>query len=518
MLELSKACENSSSHTVSNSTQSSTTDLSTNKVVSPSSSRDSTETSNADPLGGTTDIPQIFGAVNSIQSTSNKTISNKTNVKHSNNFKQNGTCRKRKMALLSGGKSSKKQRRIGIQTSVENTFATIPITCRENDFDIMTFLRRIKQEVKEIVLEELARRIALKFNITVNLELQRISTDGDVQLASPYLHSRPAVVLYGTDLDAEIENAYARLTDFLECFQENGSGFTLSRVASCVVNVVTFDNIGGSSFIELPLHVKSKRACVNIKNEDSNCFQYSLLYVRKPVVQAPNRVYHYKKRLGELNMTGIGTPVQIKQIPRFELQNSDISVNVYGLLGKSKKDRKNKVRLYPMYTSPHRNRKYHANLLLLKDKNKAHHVVIKSLSRLLDGRTTYKNKMYSCRFCLYSFTKKDFCTVHEEVCSQIPAQVVSYPDECNKYLKFKTLAMAFALLSQFTATFTLFWFQCKMTKSERSIDTYQLQLVALLSQTAKNTTKNRFGFILVQTQWRNSLNISTKRVHKSMPF
>ena len=126
----------------------------------------------------------------------------------------------------------------------------------------MTFLERIKQEVKEIISEELSRRKALKFYITLNLELQRISTDGDIQLASPYLHSRPAVVLYGTDLDAEIESANARLTDLLECFQENGSGFTLSHVASCVVNVVTYDNIGGSSFIELPLHVKSKtRMC-----------------------------------------------------------------------------------------------------------------------------------------------------------------------------------------------------------------------------------------------------------------
>ena len=201
----------------------------------------------------------------------------------------------------------------------------------------MTFLERIKEEVKEIVLEELDKRKALKFYITMNLELQRISTDGEIQLASLYLHSRPAVVLYGTDLDVEIEAAYERLTDLLECFQENGSGFTLSHVASCIVNVSTFDNIGGSSFIELPPYVKSKRACVNIKNEDSNCFQFSMLFVREPPKsKKANKAYHYKKHLSELNMDGIQSPVPIKQIPRFEKQNPDFSVNVYGLLGKSK--------------------------------------------------------------------------------------------------------------------------------------------------------------------------------------
>ena len=172
------------------------------------------------------------------------------------------------------------KRRFGVQSSVENTFATIPIACEDNDRDILTFLERIRQEVKEIVLEELDKRKALRFYITVNPELQRISVDGDNYLASPYLHSRPAVVLYGTDLDEKIESAYARLTDLLECFQEKGSVFSLSHVASCAVNIVTYNVVGGSSFIELPPHVKQKHACVNIQNEDENCFQYCMLYTK----------------------------------------------------------------------------------------------------------------------------------------------------------------------------------------------------------------------------------------------
>ena len=70
-----------------------------------------------------------------------------------------------------------------------------------------------------------------------------------------------------------------------------------------------------------------------------------MLHVRKqPNTNIPNRVYHYKKHLGELNMDGIKSPVPIKRIPRFEEQNPDFSVNVYDLLGKSKQDRENKVR------------------------------------------------------------------------------------------------------------------------------------------------------------------------------
>ena len=171
------------------------------------------------------------------------------------------------------------------------------------------------------------------------------------------------------------------------------------------------------------------------------CLLYSLSYVsyvrKPPNTDNPNRPYHYKKDLTNFNTIGLTFPTPVKQIPRFESQNPDSSVNVYGLLGKYEQDRKNRVRLYPMYTSPHRNRKHHANLLLLKNETHAHYVVIKSLSRLLYGRTNHQQKSFVCKFCLYSFTKKESCTTHEEVCSQIPAQVVSYPNEHNKYLKFK---------------------------------------------------------------------------------
>ena len=108
-------------------------------------------------------------------------------------------------------------------------------------------------------------------------------------------------------------------------------------------------------------------------------------------------------------MTKIKTLVPVKQLSKFEKQNPEFSVNLYGLFGKSKQDRENKVRVYPMYTSPHRNKKYHANLLLVKNKEKSHYVAIKSLSRLLCGQTTYKNKMYVCKFCLFIFEGRDMC-------------------------------------------------------------------------------------------------------------
>ena len=360
----------------------------------------------------------------------------------------NKTSRKRKLAAPSSGEKKKCLRgekkqclRPGTQSSIGNVFSTIPIQCRNSDTDMLVILDRIRGELREILMEELARRKSFKFYLTISPLLHRLNVDAEVQLATPFLHSRPAIVMHTTDLDAEIDTAATRLTQLLECFEDHRSGYTLSEIEQCHVNVCTFDVIGGSSFIELPAYVKSKHACINVRNSDSKCLLYSLSYVRKPPKNKnANQAFHYKKDLINFNTTGLTFPTPVKQIPRFESQNPDFSVNVYGWLGKYKKDRHNKVRLYPMYTSPHRNRKHHANLLLLKHETHAHYVVIKSLSRLLHGRTAHDGKMHVCRYCLYSFTKKEACTAHEEVCCDIPAQVVSYPNEHNKYLQFKHIA------------------------------------------------------------------------------
>ena len=64
-------------------------------------------------------------------------------------------------------------------------------------------------------------------------------------------------------------------------------------------------------------------------------------------------------------------------------------MNVYAVDEEKEKNRENKVNLYPVYTSPHRNRKHHANLLLIKSEQKSHFVVIKSSNKLLKGRVRW---------------------------------------------------------------------------------------------------------------------------------
>lgn len=79
-------------------------------------------------------------------------------------------------------------------------------------------------------------------------------------------------------------------------------------------------------------------------------------------------------------MKGIECPVSLKAIDKFEKQNPDISINVFGY--------ENSV--YPLRTSKHVNRLEVVNLLLISDDETQHYCIIKDMNRLLASQTSSK--------------------------------------------------------------------------------------------------------------------------------
>ena len=61
----------------------------------------------------------------------------------------------------------------------------------------------------------------------------------------------------------------------------------------------------------------------------------------------------------------IGVPLKITDAPKFENMNPDIFINVLFYENRN---------AFPLYNSPHRNRKHHVNLMLIIDeKNEISH-------------------------------------------------------------------------------------------------------------------------------------------------
>ena len=285
-----------------------------------------------------------------------------------------------------------------------NTFLTVEVPSK-GYYDLLQFLKDTRNDIHNLIVEELGVRRALKFYLTVRPQLSRLDADGHETISTPYLCSLPTIVLESSDIHEQLDEASDRINELLSTHEGEGSGFTLDSIFDCQLNIATYDVIGGSTHTPLPEYIQRKNATVNIKSKDNKNFLYCLSYVKKPVVEHAQRPSHYTKELKNFDISGIKFPVTLNQIEKFEQQNPDFSVNVFKL--------DKEINLIPLYMTPERKRKYHANLLQIGTIQKPHYAVIKNMSRLLFERTTDHHKMYICKYCLSTFARESGLEAHE---------------------------------------------------------------------------------------------------------
>ena len=221
-----------------------------------------------------------------------------------------------------------------------NTFLTVEVPSKEY-LDMFEFWKDTKNDIHDIIVEELGIRRALKFYLIVCPQLSRIGPDGYETISTPYLCSLPTIVLESTDIHAKLEEAGDRIKELLSSHEGQGSGFKLDYISECQLNIATYDAVGGSTHTPLPKYIQSKKATVNIKNKDDKNFLYCLSYVRKHVVEHAQRPSQYTKDLNNFDVSGMKFPVTLNQIAKFEQRNPDFSVNVFKL------DKKKEIKLIP---------------------------------------------------------------------------------------------------------------------------------------------------------------------------
>ena len=83
--------------------------------------------------------------------------------------------------------------------------------------------------------------------------------------------------------------------------------------------------------LNFPKDIHDSKAVVNIKNEDLECFKWSILAALHPASKDAQRVTKYQEYKDELNFEGINFSITIDKISKFEKQHPGISVTVIGI-------------------------------------------------------------------------------------------------------------------------------------------------------------------------------------------
>ena len=79
-------------------------------------------------------------------------------------------------------------------------------------------------------------------------------------------------ILRTTNLNEFYENTIRKIEREMSEFERKGSGWSLNSVINLELRINNFNPLSGSSYIDLPKEIKDKKAVINVKNEDQECF------------------------------------------------------------------------------------------------------------------------------------------------------------------------------------------------------------------------------------------------------
>ena len=331
------------------------------------------------------------------------------------------------------------------ESALNNVFKTFEINGLEN-IDLNAYLDLTALLIEKQLKEELKKEKSFKIESAVMINLTKISND-KIIYKNPYFRSGPQNINSSTNIPETFEIMKQRMIELFENYTNEGSGWIFQNIDCLLLKVNKNVPLSGSSYIDLPKEIKAKKAVINVQNKDNRCFEYAILSFQhnKEVDQKhTNRPSKYKEYLGQLNFIGIEFPVSLKDIDKFENQNPEIGVNVYGydkevhILRTNKKDPQNAI-----------------DLLLITSEEKQHYCWIKNFSRLVGSQVTKDgHKIYFCKRCLNHFSKPEKLNDHIEICKEKSACKIEVPKP-GEIIEFKnhkkSLRVPFVIYADFEA-------------------------------------------------------------------
>ncbi|XP_065370870.1 uncharacterized protein LOC135963015 [Calliphora vicina] len=303
------------------------------------------------------------------------------------------------------------------------------------------FLRSIKDKIIEMLKDMLQKHTNIKFNIELFCKYMLVKVEDETCTIDIKSHQTKMSIINSTATTDDLSQLYSYHSDIIiqkmSEFQECDSGWTLTEISHMELNINEYKCIKGSHFISLPPTISKRKACINVQNQDEFCFKWAIISALNPVPENANRCSSYK--IGDikadiivlennflLNFKNLNFPLCVNKIKEFELNNSSISINVFGLEDNN---------IAGPYYFTQQEKDNHINLLLLEEGEIFHYVLIKKISRLIKTQLTkHRRKVHVCNTCLIHFHNESALMKHKEECNKI---VTKMPNLDNNILSFK---------------------------------------------------------------------------------
>ena len=191
----------------------------------------------------------------------------------------------------------------------------------------MPYLRDIINYHKAIRNESNERKVQ------INMHVNFISSKDTGETCTIFVWSDNEEIRSGNETDDIIKELFK---SFLNNYQKeeiilrNGSDVVFGSVdlLSYSVHKISFKR--GKSYTKAPEWVINKRATINPRNKDNNCFQCSITVAlnHQNTENHPESISNIKPFINQYNGEGIDFRVGIKDWEKFERNNNTIALNI----------------------------------------------------------------------------------------------------------------------------------------------------------------------------------------------
>ena len=293
-----------------------------------------------------------------------------------------------------------------------------------NGFKGLSYLRYQEDRLKQFLNNNTGMKVLIEVDFSIITKGG--GEDADSTERPPFIkfRSRRYEILNTDDVLDVLTNMTQDIIRQIHSSYLQKSGLKIDKINKITIHYDKYNPTRAGSYIELPKWVSSKKACINIKNEDNKCFKYCVQCSVFKIYEKdnPERMRHYNKLNDTIiNWGSMKFPCSRKDIDRFEEDNNGlISINVYKILNNHTiTDRITKVQ----------NAEYEIHLLMIENENNHHYVLIKDLSKLVGCQyNKHKAKKQICPHCLKGFQSIDTLKKHiDRGCLAIEGQRIEMP-------------------------------------------------------------------------------------------
>ena len=125
--------------------------------------------------------------------------------------------------------------------------------------------------------------------------LKKYKLNGEIEFAPVYFNSLTKTVI---NQIIRLENSFQEILYMIDVWINKGSGWIVESIESQYINISTYRPLSGSSYMDLPVELKSPRkGLINIKNKDQKCFLWCHVRHINPSKEHPERIKKTDKKL-----------------------------------------------------------------------------------------------------------------------------------------------------------------------------------------------------------------------------